>query len=131
MQQAFPQLLDDVPLPKYLQNYGKLHLGPYMWVALKGHYEFCHFDPDDNFLVMIQGRKQIRLFGYDHLDALYPNPLGSYGKTIQSQVDLENVDIEKFPKFGSNSMTFQQTILYPGEMLFIPAFYWHQVSALD
>ena len=57
MQQAFPQLLDDVPMPKYLQNYGKLHLGPYMWVALKGHYEFCHFDPDDNFLVMIQGRK--------------------------------------------------------------------------
>ena len=58
MQQAFPQLLDDVPLPIYLQNYGKLHLGPYMWVALKGHYEFCHYDPDDNFLVMIQGRKE-------------------------------------------------------------------------
>ena len=57
MQQAFPQLLDDVPLPKYLQDYGKLHLGPYMWVALQGHYEFCHFDPDDNFLIMIQGRK--------------------------------------------------------------------------
>ena len=57
MQQAFPELLDDVPLPKYLQDYGKLHLGPYMWVALKGHYEFCHYDPDDNFLVMIEGRK--------------------------------------------------------------------------
>ena len=57
MQQAFPELLDDVPLPIYLQNYGKLHLGPYMWVALKGHYEFCHFDPDDNFLIMIKGRE--------------------------------------------------------------------------
>ena len=30
-----------------------------MWVALKGHYEFCHYDPDDNFLVMIRGRKQV------------------------------------------------------------------------
>ena len=62
MQQAFPELLADVPLPKYLQNYGKLHLGPYMWLALKGHYEFCHFDPDDNLLIMIQGRQRsIRL----------------------------------------------------------------------
>ena len=57
MAQSFPQLLPDVPLPKYLRDYGKLHLGPYMWVALKDHYEFCHYDPDDNFLIMIQGRK--------------------------------------------------------------------------
>ena len=53
--QAFPQLLDDLPLPLYLKEKGKLHLGPYMWVALADHYEFCHYDPDDNFLLMIQG----------------------------------------------------------------------------
>jgi len=128
MQQAFPQLLDDVPMPKYLQNYGKLHLGPYMWVALKGHYEFCHFDPDDNFLVMIQGRKQVRLFGLD-LDSLYPNPLGSHGKTIQSRVNCDSPDLETFPNF-SNARC-QYCVLEPGEMLFIPAFVWHQVTALD
>ena len=131
LHQVFPELLDDVPLPPYLKHDGKLHLGPYLWVALKDHYEFCHFDPDDNFLVMIRGRKQVRLFEYNHLQSLYPNPLGSYGKTIQSQVDLEKVDIEKYPKFGTNGMTCQHTVLHPGDMLFIPAFYWHQVSALD
>jgi hypothetical protein len=83
MQSAFPQLLNEVTMPKYMK--GRIHLGPYMWVALKGHYEFCHFDPDDNFLAMIQGRKRVRLFGHD-LDSLYPNPLGSQGKTVQSQV---------------------------------------------
>ena len=46
-----------VPLPAHLRDHGKLHLGPYLWLALRGHYEFCHFDPDDNFLVMIQGRE--------------------------------------------------------------------------
>ena len=103
-----------------------------MWVALKNHYEFCHYDPDDNFLIMVQGRKQIRLFGYDHLDSLYPNPMGSYGKTIQSQVDLDNVDKERFPSFvEDNTLHCQHCVLYPGEMLFIPAFYWHQVTALD
>jgi len=128
MQQAFPQLQPDVPLPIYLRNYGKLHLGPYMWVALKGHYEFCHFDPDDNFLVMIQGRKQVRLFGTD-LDSLYPNPLGSHGKTVQSQVNCDTPDLTRFPLFTNAQC--QYCILEPGEMLFIPAFFWHQVTALD
>ena len=95
--------------------------------STKGHYEFCHFDPDDNFLVMIRGRKRVRLFGYGHLESLYPNPLGSYGKTVQSRVDLDNVDPATFPLFGQK-LTCQQTVLHPGEMLFIPAFYWHQVT---
>ena len=116
----------------YLKQNGKLHLGPYMWVALKNHYEFCHYDPDDNFLIMIQGRKQVRLFGYDHLNSLYPNPMGSYGKTIQSQVDLDNVDKERFGNFIDDpTLHCQHCVLHPGEMLFIPAFYWHQVTALD
>jgi len=128
MQQAFPQLLKELPLPKYLNNYGKLHLGPYLWVALKGHYEFCHYDPDDNFLIMIQGRKQVRLFGID-IESLYPNPLGSHGKTVQSQVNCDNPDLERFPLFKNGKCEY--CVLEPGEMLFIPAFYWHQVTALD
>ena len=128
MQNTFPQLLDEVPFPDYLSCNGKLHLGPYMWVAAKGHYEFCHFDPDDNFLIMVQGRKQVRLFGHD-LESLYPNPLGSYGKTIQSNVNCDAPDLAKHPNFANAHC--QYTILHPGEMLFIPAFYWHQVSALD
>lgn len=126
--QAFPQLQGEVPLPVYLEKYGKLHLGPYMWLALAGHYEFCHFDPDDNFLVMIRGRKQVRLVGH-RLAPLYPNPLGSHGKTVQSQVNLDSPDLEKFPLFSEAKV--EHCILSPGEMLFIPAFYWHQVNALD
>ncbi len=128
LQQAFPQLLPDVPMPEYLTANGKLHLGPYLWMALEGHYEFCHFDPDDNFLVIIQGRKRVRLFGYD-LENMYPNELGSLGKTVQSQVDCDKPDLARHPKFASARC--QETVLCPGEMLFIPAFMWHQVTALD
>ena len=45
LQQAFPQLKDELPINDYIKSNGKIHLGPYMWVALKGHYEFCHYDP--------------------------------------------------------------------------------------
>lgn len=128
IQQSFPQLKDELPLPKYLHVNGKIHLGPYLWVAHEGHYEFCHFDPDDNFLVMIRGRKRVLLFGHD-LDNMYPNPLGSHGKTVQSEVNCDNPDPSRIPKF--TQATCQECILEPGEMLFIPAFFWHQVKALD
>ena len=29
----FPQ--DDVPMPDYI---GKIHMGPYLWIAVNGHY---------------------------------------------------------------------------------------------
>ena len=73
-------------------------------------------------------RKQVRLFGYD-LDNLYPNSLGSQGKTIQSQVNCDSPDLAQYPSFSS--ATCEHCVLEPGEMLFIPAFYWHQVTALD
>ena len=129
MKSAFPQIAGEVPLPSYVTaNGGRLHLGPYMWVAHQSHYEFCHFDPDDNFLVVIRGRKRVRLFGHD-LSSLYPNPLGSHGKTVQSQVDCDAADLRRFPLFANARC--EETVLAPGEMLFIPAFYWHQVCALD
>ena len=95
-----------------------------MWVALKGHYEFCHFDPDDNFLVMVRGRKRVLLFGHD-LTGLYPNRLGSKGKTVQSGVHCDDPDLTAHPRFAEAKC--EHTVLHPGEMLFIPAFYWHQV----
>ncbi|EDV20524.1 uncharacterized protein TRIADDRAFT_31789 [Trichoplax adhaerens] len=90
--------------------------------------EFCHLDPDDNFLAMIRGRKRVRLYGCQ-TQPLYPNPLGSKGRTIQSQVDCDNPDYQKFPLFHNSQC--QEYVLESGEMLFIPAFCWHQVTSLD
>ncbi|XP_008839959.1 bifunctional peptidase and arginyl-hydroxylase JMJD5 isoform X2 [Nannospalax galili] len=45
------------------------------------------------------------------------------------QVDVENPDLEKFPKFAK--APFLSCILSPGETLFIPVKYWHYVRALD
>ena len=73
---------------------------------------------------MVLCRKQVRLFGCD-LDSLYPNPLGSHGKTVQSQVNCDAPDLELFPNFENAKC--QYCVLEPGEMLFIPAFCWHQV----
>jgi hypothetical protein len=75
--------------------------------------EYCHTDPDDNFLVMLEGRKELRLFGLD-TEHMYPNVFGSKGKTLQSQVNVEEPNLEKYPEF--KNATCHYCILSPGEM---------------
>ena len=93
---ALPELSEDIEVPKYVK---KLHGGPFLWIAQQGHYEFCHFDPDDNFLIVFAGRKRVRLYPAKDIQKLYPNPLGSKGKTIQSRVDCDDPDVESYPHF--------------------------------
>lgn len=101
------------------------------------------------------GRKYIRLYSPQESEALYPHDthllhntsqVGTQGPraTLQLppslpclwrpgkcflQVDVENPDLEKFPKFAE--APFLSCILSPGEILFIPVKYWHYVRALD
>ena len=75
--------------------------------------EYCHFDPDDGMLIMIKGRKQVRLFGCD-MENMYPNTLGSKGRTVQSQVNCDNPDLEQHPMFKNAKCYY--TTLTPGEM---------------
>ena len=95
MKQTFPQLENDIEIPDFVE---KLHGGPFLWIANQGHYEFCHFDPDDNCLIVLNGKKSVKLFGCD-MSTMYPNELGSKGRTIQSQVLIDEPDLEKFPNF--------------------------------
>ena len=46
-----------------------------------------------------------------------------------SYVDCDNPDYERFPKF--RQAVALEGILEPGEMLFLPAGWWHQVRSMD
>ena len=75
--------------------------------------EYCHFDPDDGMLIMLQGRKHVHLYGCDP-EPLYPNPLGSKGRTVQASVNCDKPDLESHPKFAE--VQAYCCVLEPGEM---------------
>jgi ribosomal protein L16 Arg81 hydroxylase len=120
---SLPELEKEAILPKYIE---KKHMGPYLWIGSETHYEFCHWDADDGFLMMIKGKKSVKLFR--DLRSLYPNKLGSLGRTVQSQVDCDVFDLEKFPRLKDT--VCEEGVLEEGDALFIPAFYWHQITSL-
>eukprot|EP01052_Picozoa_sp_SAG31_P013336 SAG31_NODE_800_length_12014_cov_11.050608_5_plen_257_part_00 len=123
----FQELKAELPLPSYVR---KKHSGPFMWIASAGHYEFAHFDPDDNFLIPIRGKKRVRMWSAADFQRMYPNPLGSKGRTVQFEVDSEKPDFTRHPRAAGpwTGGGPWEVVVEPGQLLFIPAFTIHQVG---
>jgi len=79
-----------------------------------------HTDPQDNLFLQIQGYKYIRLWAPD-APHMFPHD-GLMKNT--SQVDPFNIHADQAP---FSTMHYEDTIVGPGEYLFIPKGHWHYV----
>ena len=119
---ALAGLWEDIgQLPEYL---APTQPAPgYFWLGPAGTVTPTHHDLTNNMMAQVIGRKRVLIASIIHLPHLY-NHLHVY-----SQVDLANLDFERFPEL--RSVRVQECILEPGELLFLPVGCWHKVEALD
>ena len=76
----------------------------------------------------MRGRKRFTLFAPQDGSLLYPFPMFSRNSYL-SQVDILKSDVAEFPEFHqAKPFDF---VLEAGEVLYLPAFWWHQVQSLD
>ncbi|MEZ6092354.1 MAG: cupin-like domain-containing protein [Pirellulaceae bacterium] len=122
----FPQLRRDVDFS--LLNQFKLKHSAVAWLGPAGTVTGYHIDWGDNILAQVHGRKCVHLASPDETSKMYVSRKFDQGTTI-SEVDLENYDRDRFPRFAE--VNHHQIILNPGEMLFIPRGWWHHVRSLD
>jgi len=126
-----PELEQDIGVPDYCSltlpgqhNTGKVALN--IWFGPKGTVSPFHHDPKHNLLAQIVGSKRILLASPSESGYMYPNE-SILSNT--SQVDVENIDDQAFPNF--RKVKFQELLLSPGEMLYIPPKHWHYVKSLE
>ncbi len=126
MKIIFPELVQDIETPDYFDK--KLLWAMNLWLGTSGNISPLHYDISDNILAQVGGRKRIVLFDPKETSLLYPFPAHSKIPHF-SQINVDKPDIEKFPKFSRAKCL--ECVIEPGEMLFIPVFWWHQVYSLD
>jgi len=116
-------LLNDIVIfPQYLDP-ENLEGGVFLWFGPQGTLTPLHHDVLNVLMAQVLGRKRVTLIASTQLRYVY-NEFGVY-----SEVDCEKPDWERFPAFQYARP--QTVILNPGEALFIPVGWWHQVRALD
>jgi Cupin-like domain len=129
----FPGLGDYFQVPAYCHSERELIVN--LWVGPAGTILGFHKDNHNpyaiinNIFVQICGRKHIVLASPDQ-DAFMYQRAPEEGAYWHSHIyDPNEVDFSQYPLF--RKATLLETIIHPGEILFIPGNYWHHVRALD
>ncbi|MEX1367952.1 MAG: cupin-like domain-containing protein [Nannocystaceae bacterium] len=102
--------------------------GAHLWVGGPGIVTPLHYDPVHNFYVQAYGSKRVLLYDPEDLDGLYPFPMASPSPHI-SHVDPEAPDRARYPAFAS--LGAWEAVLEPGDVLVLPAFWWHHVRSVE
>jgi hypothetical protein len=121
-----PELLDELTVPPYVPA-GKIN-EINLWMASGASRTPLHYDDLHNAFAQVEGRKRFLLFNPAQFDVLYPGPINTRIEG-QSRVDLSRPDFRRFPKLAE--VEYWEAVVEPGDLLFMPAYWWHQVTALE
>jgi len=107
----------------------RMKLEPALWMGPAGAVTTLHFDSTHNLFVQISGRKKVILIPPGQSDLVY-YPCREFGRNLHfSPVEVERPDRDRHPRFAG--ATPLELTVQPGEMLYIPATWWHYLRALD
>jgi hypothetical protein len=99
-----------------------------LWIARGSTTVGLHFDAAENLNIQLRGRKRFMLYP-PGTDSYYPSPMFSQTAHI-SRVFREGPELDqrRFPKFDPSQG--REVILEEGEILYLPPYWWHQVTSL-
>ena len=119
--QHYPELSNDFLVPKFLDE--DSIFSSVLRVASKGVQLWTHYDVMDNLLVQIKGRKRAVLYSPEDVTYLYMD--GDKSRVV----NIDQPDLTVYPEF-SKAIGYE-SIMEPGDILFIPALWFHNMTSLD
>jgi Rps23 Pro-64 3,4-dihydroxylase Tpa1-like proline 4-hydroxylase len=121
---AFDPLKNDVKPPTDIVDMGHKSAGAMkLWLGPKGTVTPLHHDKHNILFAQVYGSKHFKMVPSFELNKMYNRD------RYYSMVDAANADGARFPKYLQASVA--DVILHPGDMLLIPAGWFHWVKSLD
>lgn len=126
--EAYPALAQRLRMPDtFRARIGKKLISTKIWIGGKNYLTALHYDPLENLNLQLYGRKRFWLFP-PNVKEIKPLPLTSLAghmACVRSANDLPEPARARVRARGI------EVILEPGEMLYLPVRWWHQVEAID
>jgi jumonji domain-containing protein 7 len=115
----FPTLSDDLRFPERERPMTNV------WFGSSGTVTPLHHDGLHNLFGQVYGTKTVVLF--DPADTPYLSPRTEGSMSHLSPIDIESPDLALHPEFPR--ATPYTVFMEPGDLLFMPAYWWHHVRA--
>jgi hypothetical protein len=128
-----------LPSDSYLPGFAEHHrvgflpdgARPRLWA---GHASVvgCHHDNSDNLACAVAGNRRFTLFPPDAIGDLYVGPIDHTmaGQPVGLAVGAE-ADDPRYPRYPAAREKMLVADLSPGDALYLPKLWWHQVEATD
>lgn len=127
--------MGSLPLQDYLPGFDTENPMPLVAVAPRiwlGHASdvSAHYDTADNLACLVAGTRRFTLYPPDGIANLYPGPIDNTmaGQPV-SLAASSPPDDTKFPRFRGMRDQALTADLAPGDALYLPKLWWHQVEA--
>lgn len=96
-----------------------------IWIAGRGQHSTIHNDNYENLNAQIVGNKVFTLYPPAQFPKLYAQKINE--GLWASPIDPCDPDLERYPLFAT--LEGLRCVLEPGDVLYIPRFWWHQATA--
>ncbi|XP_043988888.1 tRNA wybutosine-synthesizing protein 5 [Gambusia affinis] len=120
LSRQFPDLAEDFHTPRFFEL--DQFFSSVFRISSCGLQLWTHYDVMDNLLAQVTGRKRVAL--YRPQDALHLYLNGDKSEVL----DVDAPDLKRFPEFIKAKR--YDCVLEPGDLLFIPALWFHNTLAL-
>ncbi len=106
-------------------------VGPRLWLGHASNVS-CHFDTLDNVACVVAGRRRFTLYPPSAIGDLYVGPLDHpmAGQPVSLAAAAGERVADRFPRFALARERALVAELAPGDALFMPKLWWHQVEGL-
>ena len=122
----FPELLADIQFPDWCKFPARLDTN--VWIGDCGSNTVLHYDASENFLIQVQGEKEVVLLPQKNNFFQRNSPLMGGRFNFSSVKFLENIDLKVLEANSKNAFC---CTLKPGMALYIPVGWWHQVKTTE
>lgn len=104
---------------------------PRLWLGNASHIA-CHYDSFDNLACVVAGRRRFTLYPPDAIGDLYVGPIDhTLAGQPTSLAASAAPDDPRYPRFAAAARRAIVVELAPGDALYLPKLWWHQVEALE
>ncbi|XP_034042775.1 tRNA wybutosine-synthesizing protein 5 [Thalassophryne amazonica] len=121
LSKQFPDLAQDFHVPQFFEPHQ--FFSSVFRISSCGLQLWTHYDVMDNLLAQVTGTKRVVL--YSPQDALHLYLTGDKSEVL----DVDCPDLKQFPEFVKAKR--YECVLEPGDLLFIPALWFHNTHALQ